>query len=315
MDESVVDDGAADLLVELVQCLHLVHRDCRRSQADTIWDRWKRRSWTGVGRPSGPVLTAAGLVGEDGELTEGEAATGAAARAGGEGSGQQPRRALLEALRRREHDRVHQGEHRNQRRARELPQRQRAPRILPNPQFRRRGRKQIRTSTRPTRGENRRPRWNAAAASRGGRATTTYERVGGAGGVHRPCRRRRTIEWRGPASSAYVLAARGGAVGAVMPSKWGIAGLAGLGCPWNCCGWIKFGQMREWVRYDLPLGVIQSIIHRSTVATRPRCKMIGSPVLIWLVGLRMTFDSLHTWSRTIPTHHLTWYLWLNYITM
>lgn len=28
MDEAIVDDGAADLLVELEERLHLVHRDC-----------------------------------------------------------------------------------------------------------------------------------------------------------------------------------------------------------------------------------------------------------------------------------------------
>jgi len=87
MDQAVVDDGAADLLVQLVQRLHLVHRE------------------------------AAGLVGELGELTEGEASAGSEARACVE-SRKQPGRALLEAPRGREQGRVDHGEHGEQHRTR-----------------------------------------------------------------------------------------------------------------------------------------------------------------------------------------------------
>ena len=34
MDQPVVDDGAADLLVQLVQRLHLVHRNSQQPQAE-----------------------------------------------------------------------------------------------------------------------------------------------------------------------------------------------------------------------------------------------------------------------------------------
>jgi hypothetical protein len=76
------------------------------------------------------VLTAVRLVGEFGKLAEGEASAGTAAGAGVE-CGQQPGRALLEAPRGREQGRVQHGEHREQRPARELPQRQRALGPLP----------------------------------------------------------------------------------------------------------------------------------------------------------------------------------------
>jgi hypothetical protein len=63
------------------------------------------------------ILTAAGLVGELGELTEGEAPASSEARACVE-SGKQPGRALLEAPRGREQGRVEHGEHGEQHRAR-----------------------------------------------------------------------------------------------------------------------------------------------------------------------------------------------------
>jgi len=84
MDQAVVDDRAADLLVQLVQRLHLVHRE------------------------------VAGLVGE---LTAGEAPASSEAPACVE-RGKQPGRALLEAPRGREQGRVDDGEHGEQHRAR-----------------------------------------------------------------------------------------------------------------------------------------------------------------------------------------------------
>jgi len=63
------------------------------------------------------ILTAAGLVGELGELTEGEASASSEARACVE-SRKQPGRALLEAPRGREQGRVDHGEHGEQHRAR-----------------------------------------------------------------------------------------------------------------------------------------------------------------------------------------------------
>lgn len=66
------------------------------------------------------MLTAAGLIHEVEELSEGEAAIGLAPRADGDGSTLQLAHMLSEAVRGRKDDRVHQGKWQDQHRACDL---------------------------------------------------------------------------------------------------------------------------------------------------------------------------------------------------
>ena len=48
MDETVLEDGEAELLVELVHRLHLVHRDCTQSSVESVTEE-RQRQTSGAG--------------------------------------------------------------------------------------------------------------------------------------------------------------------------------------------------------------------------------------------------------------------------
>lgn len=76
VDEAIVDDGAADLLVELEERLHLVHRDLaqlngrKRASDETALRENGGRTSQPRARGKDRIFTASGLVGEARELAK-----------------------------------------------------------------------------------------------------------------------------------------------------------------------------------------------------------------------------------------------------
>jgi hypothetical protein len=77
VDEAIVDDGAADLLVELEERLHLVHRDLaqlnarkRASDRTALRENGGRTSQPRGGVGKDRIFTASGIGGEARELAE-----------------------------------------------------------------------------------------------------------------------------------------------------------------------------------------------------------------------------------------------------
>lgn len=125
MDESVVDDGAADFLVELEERLHLVHREASGLFGET---GEVVEIEGGASRPDAAaaevVVVAAALLGRDRE--EERRSRGVSAEARGRGRGADVGDAVGEG----EEDGPGDGEEGEENGADPLPHRQRAPRRL-----------------------------------------------------------------------------------------------------------------------------------------------------------------------------------------